>query len=412
MSLFNRYDAYLKDLDLALWEGNNKYCNPKDYFVTEEECRKYIEDLKIGQKQNREWNERRKNRWIWLTISLGFFFTFCLPLLVLFLFNLQQHAWGIPVVSLFSWSIAWPCFWGYNKTEEYFSNNKTYWHKFFPPVNENIERLFDDYLWKEKLERMARSKDCQEEVKILQEIENSSHPYLPLFKHTIETELSTPSDIFVLGDIKFGMTPEEVNNTNVFKGIECDDSQEVYLGYRGSILGNYFGLHGVKYVSILYKEGRLSKMVLTSSFTYKYKADIVEPFINCCRVLNQNFGNPQNHKKKQLGLCPMDRADFCIGRKCISLSIGGEYRKNKLVLEFSRLQKVRQYANETQYEFCEEWFDEMRYLFTRYDSNPYTDAPFLNHKFISQVKLTDTNSMPYQQIPGQRIFPVGGNGQL
>ena len=302
MSLFNRYDAYLKDLDLALWEGNNKYCNPKDYFVTEEECRKYIEDLKIGQKQNREWNERRKNRWIWLTISLGFFFTFCLPLLVLFLFNLQQHAWGIPVVSLFSWSIAWPCFWGYNKTEEYFSNNKTYWHKFFPPVNENIERLFDDYLWKEKLERMARSKDCQEEVKILQEIENSSHPYLPLFKHTIETELSTPSDIFVLGDIKFGMTPEEVNNTNVFKGIECDDSQEVYLGYRGSILGNYFGLHGVKYVSILYKEGRLSKMVLTSSFTYKYKADIVEPFINCCRVLNQNFGNPQNHKKKQLGL--------------------------------------------------------------------------------------------------------------
>ena len=98
-------------------------------------------------------------------------------------------------------------------------------------------------------------------------------------------------------------------------------------------------------------------------------------------LMNQNFGNPQNlivpYLKKQLGLCPMDRADFCIGRKCISLSIGGEYRKNKLVLEFSRLQKVRQYANETQYEFCEEWFDEMRYHFTRYYSNPYPDAlPF------------------------------------
>ena len=381
MGLFNRYNAYLNDLEFAFWEGNNKYCNPKEYFVTEEECRKYIEDLKIGQKQNREWNERRKNKWIWLTISLGLFFTFCLPSIVLFLFNLQQYVWGIPVVLLSSWSIAGTCFWGYNKTEEYFRNNEIYLHEFFPPVNEKIERIFDDYLWKENLERMAKSKDCQEKEKIMQEIENASHPYLPLFKHTIEIELSTPSDIFVLGDVKFGMTPEEVNNTNVFKGIECDDSQEVYLGYRGSILGNYFGLHGVKYVSILYNDGHLSKIVLASSISYEYKADIVEPFINCCRVLNQHFGNPQNlivpYLKKQLGLCPMDRADFFIGRKYISLSIGGKYRKNKLVLEFSLLQKVRQDANETQYDFCEEWFDEMRDHFTRYDSNPFADAlPF------------------------------------
>ncbi len=62
MSLFNRYDAYLKDLEFALWEGNNKYCNPKDYFVTEEECRKYLEDLKNGQELNREWNKKHRNR--------------------------------------------------------------------------------------------------------------------------------------------------------------------------------------------------------------------------------------------------------------------------------------------------------------------------------------------------------------
>ena len=87
MSLFNRYDAYLKDLEFALWEGNNKYCNPKDYFVTEEECRKYLEDLKNGQELNREWNKKHRNRWIWFIISLGLFFTFCLPSLVLFMFN-------------------------------------------------------------------------------------------------------------------------------------------------------------------------------------------------------------------------------------------------------------------------------------------------------------------------------------
>ena len=224
--------------------------------------------------------------------------------------------------------------------------------------------------------------DSQEKDKILQEIENWSHPYLPLFKQAIETELLTPSDIYVFGDVEFGMTPEEVMNTNVFKGIECEDPKEIYLGYRGPILGNYFGLHGVYYASILYEGGRLSKTILSHDyFSYKYKADLIEPFINCCRVLNQHFGNPQNLKvpylKKQMGLCPMDRADFYIGRKCISLSIGGEYRKNKLVLEFSRLQDVRQDANETQYDFCEEWFDELRYHFTRYDSNPYPDdLPF------------------------------------
>lgn len=162
MGLFNRYDAYLSELEFAFWEGNNKYCNPKDYFVTEEECRKYLEGLKNGQELNHEWNERRRTRWIWFIIFLGLFFTFGLPSIVLYFFNLQQYAWGIPVVLLFSLSIAGLCCWGYNKTEEYFRYKTIYLQQFFPPVNENIERLFDDYLWKVKQERDAKSKDCQE----------------------------------------------------------------------------------------------------------------------------------------------------------------------------------------------------------------------------------------------------------
>ena len=202
-----------------------------------------------------------------------------------------------------------------------------------------------------------------------------------LFKQTIEKELLNPSETYVFGDVEFGMTQEEMKNTNVFKGIERCESRDIYLGYRGSFLGNYYGLHGLQVASVLYEEGHICKILLNSSYCYEYKADIVEPFINCCRVLNQYFGNPQNlvvpYLKKHLELCPMDRADFYIGRKCISLSIGGKFRKYKLVLEFSQLQKERQNTKGTQYDFCEEWFDEMRYHFTRYDSNPYPDTlPF------------------------------------
>ncbi len=33
MGLFNRYTADTGDLKFALWEGNEKYCNPKNWFT-------------------------------------------------------------------------------------------------------------------------------------------------------------------------------------------------------------------------------------------------------------------------------------------------------------------------------------------------------------------------------------------
>ena len=158
MALFNRYETNIDDVTSALNEHDDKYCNPKDYYVTEEECRKYIKDVKIGQKLNREWNVSHKNFWEWLVFGVGYFLTVTMPSVLWLWLDLDESPWGWPITFIVTGIVGGLSLYVYNHVADYFHYEYVNKHKsdFFPPVNENIERLFDDYLWKLEKEKHAK----------------------------------------------------------------------------------------------------------------------------------------------------------------------------------------------------------------------------------------------------------------
>lgn len=146
MGLFNRYETDPDFVKFALNENSDKYCNPGDYYVTEEECREYIEDLKMGQKLNKEWNNKREKRIIIVIIIIGILLTLSIPPALFLWLDNQDSAWGFPVCIISTWIIIGFFVWLENAFES--RKEKFYLDKFFPPVNQNIEKLFDDYMWK------------------------------------------------------------------------------------------------------------------------------------------------------------------------------------------------------------------------------------------------------------------------
>lgn len=146
MGLFNRYETNPDFVKSAFNEYSDKYCNPSDYYVTEEECGKYIEELKLGQRLNKEWNNKREKRIRTLIIVIGVLLTLSVPPALFLWIDNQDSAWGFPVCIISTWVIIGVFVWLYNGFES--RKEIIYLDKFFPSVNQNIEKLFDDYLWK------------------------------------------------------------------------------------------------------------------------------------------------------------------------------------------------------------------------------------------------------------------------
>ena len=153
MALFNRYETSPDIVQSALNEFCDKYCNPEDYFVTEKECRDYIDNLKIGQNLNCKWNNRRRKFWEWLVAGVGLILTISIPSIVWLWLESIDFPWGVFVSIVSLLIVAGISGYIYIRVAEYMRNSTIYKSEYFPPINENIERLFDDYLWKWEVDK-------------------------------------------------------------------------------------------------------------------------------------------------------------------------------------------------------------------------------------------------------------------
>ena len=161
MALFNRYETSLDFVQSALNEYDDKHCNPEDYFVTEDECRKYIEELKRGQRLNREWNHRRRTFWEWFVAGCGYLLTIFVPCFLWYWFDLENYLWGWPLSFIVTGIVGGTSIFVFNRVAEYMHSSTLYKSEYFPPINDNIERLFDDYLWKWKVEKNIDNKNIK-----------------------------------------------------------------------------------------------------------------------------------------------------------------------------------------------------------------------------------------------------------
>ena len=373
MGLFNRYDAYYTDLvSSSFWERDDIYCNPKDYSVTEDECRLYLKNLNRGNKLNDEWNEKRRIkrdlRWRWTIFIIGVILFFGISSLIFIWFDINDFAERV-YVSIYSfWAVAGASVWVYSKVEEQFQDSTIFHSIFYPKVNENIERLFDDYLWKRKLLREAKEKGNEEWQKVHKELVRKSHPGLDQFIEAVEEELYYPSENCVIGDVQFGMTAEEIYNTKVFAGLTLANSNnDIHLGYRSRYLKRFFAIQ-YPCVSFRLENNHLVKLIITTSFDKKEA--VIEPFIACCEKLNQYYGNPCNLQRFRFKLAPFNKAEFRVGKKSVLLhvehvqksgSIYSSYTIYNIKLEFSIVSTTsNRRVKESNQSFDKRWFDELR----------------------------------------------------
>lgn len=375
MGLFNRYNyrADYQDLECSFRESDDIYCNPKDYSVTEDECSLYLKNLARGNKLNDEWNKKRRIkrelRWRWTIFIIGVILFFGISSLIFIWFDINDFAERLGV-SIYSFqAVAGASVWVYGKVEEQFQDSKIFYSIFYPKVNENIERLFDDYLWKHKLLREAEEKGNEEWQKVHKELVRKSHPGLDQFIEAVEEELNNPSENCVIGDVQFGMTAEEIYNTKVFAGLTLANSyNDIHLGYRSRYLRRFFAIQ-YPCVSFRLENNRLVKLIITTSFN-ESKA-VIEPFISCCEKLNQYYGNPCNLKRRFIGegfeLAPYDKAEFRVGKKSVLLHVektGDFYSRDtrfNVKLEFSIVSTTsNRRVEESNQSFDKRWFDELR----------------------------------------------------
>ena len=386
--LFDRYDLEMLESlrRSAFYEGDAFYCNPKDYNVTEEECAEYLRALVNACEQNKECNKKREEKWdaaIEGADIISFFIIYVLAsiaFLVYRIFFVGITGW-LEIPTIFA-VILFPCF-ILSKIIQLIVlfispifNKYTFHREFFPDENKNVENLFEEYLWKKELYEMAESKGEKEKQVAYHLIERLSHPKLDDFLEVIEKELKEPSEEYIFGDLKYGMSPTEIYQTKVFKGTSSAETNEGFeLGYRESYLYRFFEFcsNNHPHIHFILEDNSLKKVDMICEFDLwnwnnSKEIDMISKcFFSCCKILSQYYAPPINLEKHRLtsqdlpflthtqwtdlesyGRVPQDKAIFCVGKKLVVLSVdidkdksGRSYPyKITMKIEFSKSESI------------------------------------------------------------------------
>lgn len=150
---FNRYESSLHDIEDALCQGSTYYTSPEDYLLTLDECTTYIEKLKMGRELNKKWVKRRKQHIevvVWI-VYIAMYIVFILICLFLFPF-IDSYVGDLSLllkipISVFG-GVCWMFLSGIltNLISSFFTIE--YNVDLFPVVDEKIEKMFDDIVWK------------------------------------------------------------------------------------------------------------------------------------------------------------------------------------------------------------------------------------------------------------------------
>lgn len=359
MPLFDRYSTNLDSVSLALWEMDDAYCNPKVFFVTESECIKYIESLKEARKANREWVESRRGNWMFITKTcctlfclLSLYFIYCHP--SFFLLLMLPFGTSVCVIE------------GVDKFFQIWQRGQ--WDIYYPPQNENIEMLFNYYLWKRYLLQTAPKKNKDEQEAIIQFVKKVSHPYQEKFEEIVKREFANPTEEYAIGDVKFGMTLQELQQTYLFKGVDIE-TDSLNLGYlrTNTIVRMYnFPLgEGIPFVHFKMDERKLEEVEIGIRYYDRHTLCIKQDYVNCCKYLNDVWGNPSNLLLEHVFedryvLFPNNKAIFRAGRRAATLFVrenGVSYYKSKeLVLQIKTEESGNRQSGVDNQVFSESWF--------------------------------------------------------
>ena len=154
---FDRYKTDIGRIYSSFSERDPLYCDPINYCTTYEECAEYAHKIDIAQNHFKEWEERYDNRTKLIKIVVIVLTLVLYLALIVYIYDLiNDNGFYALLKSIFA--IASGCFFVFcimpfmvYFIEELRHLGKGKKESFFPVQNKCIEKLFDDYLWKEYL---------------------------------------------------------------------------------------------------------------------------------------------------------------------------------------------------------------------------------------------------------------------
>ena len=144
MDYFDRYSTDLKNMDLAYSSYSSFRLDLSKYELTEEKCIDYHRKLMEAQRNNKEKNRIRKNKQNTFLNCTCILLALC-PIYIVYQFS------DLPFILLWITVIG---IWGgllyvSNKFYYVIQYSNVIYKEFFPPLDSNVERLFDDFLKEE-----------------------------------------------------------------------------------------------------------------------------------------------------------------------------------------------------------------------------------------------------------------------
>ena len=115
-----------------------------DYGVSEEECAEYHQKLQDAQQKNKEKNKNRKELLRILLICVCLIFA-SLPIYIIYILTELPYV-VLWIIVAGTWGVLLYVF---NRVDDIIRNSNVIYIDFFPPINDKVEHMFDDYL-KEK----------------------------------------------------------------------------------------------------------------------------------------------------------------------------------------------------------------------------------------------------------------------
>lgn len=246
---FNRDETDFYQLRRLLQNNEFPYLNEEKFGVTREECINYLYNLKAPGEQYFVKIKERLFRYLliafWLTIGIMFasivyflsvkhpkinFFVVILPVygclfLVIYLMRRVQNMKKLPAF--------------YQRRAP------------VPVIREDVEQLLTDYMTKRDIWEHGTE---QEKDAVCQEYD----PGFYGFRDALFEEIQHPSEDCALADVKFGMTLEELYQTNTLKGLQQSE-QPSLNSIRSMLVGEMVG-YGNPFVSFHLRNGKLAEV--------------------------------------------------------------------------------------------------------------------------------------------------------
>lgn len=324
-------DSKYRDLECAFRPYYEFFCDPKCYNTTEEECSNYIRDMANGFKKQREFYKKRNEK-LFLIVGCLCFVVWITAMYQINSFiecNIVNSTWHVIFktllipVSLLVGAILLFLFDGFIS---YLEERKIYNTRFLPERNQNIDNLLDDYLLKLYIYEIAQKLDKNRFNLIYDTLIKVSHPNLEQLKNEIENEMDNPQDDSIIGDVKFGMTEEEMIGTKTLKGISIG-KYGIELGFRENVLCNCYGVSN-SYAYFVMNNGKATGLRICQSFGTREFEKANELLLLVVGVLSPKYGKPKLNDQRA---CYDDRVDYCsycffVGKKVIVANI---YKQNK-----------------------------------------------------------------------------------